>query len=170
MVPYHVKQKNQNEKIRFAKLLHYKGPDIDTVELLDSHYTLWLANPFYFWAGPLLPMVNLLEPQTQIVGLYLQTNRNDARSKIIRRCSCILLVKLRKCYACCSVEKTAIGLHRSGLFQRNLKHFRDTLASMIDAGYRYQNIEKALGVGSTIVLGKDEAESAYVSSSLSIIH
>jgi hypothetical protein len=29
---------------------------------------------------------------------------------------------------------------------------------MIDAGHRYKNIEKALGAGSILVLGKDIAE------------
>jgi hypothetical protein len=36
---------------------------------------------------------------------------------------------------------------------------------MTDAGHRYQNIEKSLGIGSTFVLGKDTPESAYEYSS-----
>jgi hypothetical protein len=159
MVPYRVTEKGQNEKARLSKLLRYKGPDSETTDLLDHCYILWSVEPSSFWTGSLLPEVDLLEPQAQIVSRFLQTKRDDAHSRMIRRCSCILLVKLRARHACSSEEETAISLWKLGFFHRDLVELKDIVTSMTDAGHRYQHIEKSLGIGSIIVLGKNIAES-----------
>lgn len=52
-------------------------------------------------------------------------------------------------------------LHQSRLFGSNFEVTRDTVNHMIDAGSRYKNIEKALGVGVILALGKDISESVW---------
>lgn len=167
MVPYRLKEKGQNERARRSKLSDYAGPDSDTKELLVSNYNLWLADPSAFWTRTLPIQINFLGPPAEIVGRLLQMDRDDAHSRMIRRCSCILLVKLRAQYPHCSAEETALALYRSGLFAHNLRMLIDAVATMMDAGHRYQNMENSLGIGTTIFLGKDTPESTYEYSSYS---
>ena len=70
----------------------------------------------------------------------------------------MMLVALRTLSPCKSIESTADDL--SCLFMPNWT--RDSLLrhmnSMISAGHRYMNIEKALGKGSCLVLGREIPE------------
>jgi len=52
-------------------------------------------------------------------------------------------------------------LHQSGLFGSNFEDTRDTVNHMIDAGSRYKNIERVLGVGVILALGKDISETTW---------
>jgi hypothetical protein len=63
---------------------------------------------------------------------------------MVYRSSCILLVEFRNRHACPSIMDNELI---------------ETVDSMIEAGYRYKNIEKALGPGSALLLGKEIVES-----------
>lgn len=77
---------------------------------------------------------------------------------MVSRASCILLLEFRARYKCSSVEETAAAIHPFWSINYSLEYLTDTLHSMIDDGHRYKNIEKALGAGSILVLGKDISE------------
>ncbi|KKY27258.1 hypothetical protein UCRPC4_g01159 [Phaeomoniella chlamydospora] len=78
MVGYSVKERNENDKKRLAKLLDYKGPDDDTLAVLEKHRDQWLRDPYSFWIRPSPRVIESLNPEVYIVGCYLQTHRDDA--------------------------------------------------------------------------------------------
>jgi hypothetical protein len=67
----------QKDKVRLAKLGEYRGPDDDTIKLLDQHKEEWLRDPSSFWRLPSPPNANLLDPQAQVVGCFLQAKNDD---------------------------------------------------------------------------------------------
>ena len=63
---------------------------------------------------------------------------------------------------CCSEEDIAWALQPVLGGTYTIQQLIDEVQSMIHAGHRYRNIEKQLGVGSFLVLGKDVAETVLV--------
>ena len=81
MVDYTVKERGQQDKARFQKLLNFQGPDHDTLSLLEERAADWSLHPLSFWERPLGGASDAqisLNPQAQIVSCYLQSNRDDA--------------------------------------------------------------------------------------------
>ncbi len=77
MIPYQVKRKGQKEIDRYNKLLRYKGPDEETIELLEKESYVWLQNPSSFWNRSSRPNLDNMDPQAQIVGCFLYTQIED---------------------------------------------------------------------------------------------
>jgi hypothetical protein len=78
----------------------------------------------------------------------------------MRRSLCILLVEFRALYGSTPAAKIASILYRARTVRHSLKELKATMASMIDSGSRYKNIEKVLGPGSTLLLGQNVKETA----------
>lgn len=77
---------------------------------------------------------------------------------MIRRCSCILLTKLRGQRPSGDTLTVAQAVYVYEGQSRSLEDLADTIEYMISAGSRYNNLEKALGVGAALVLGNEFAE------------
>jgi hypothetical protein len=67
-------------------------------------------------------------------------------------------VEFQKRYADSPEEKTIEDLHRFWSARYNIKQLTNVVKRMVDAGHRYKNIDKELGDGSFLVLGKDLSE------------
>ena len=79
----------------------------------------------------------------------------------MRRCACILLVEFRSRFGYPSDEDTAQTIINLGLFHGDLSRLKQEIAEMINAGTRYKNLEKSLGMGASLVLGVNISESMY---------
>lgn len=77
LVPFRISKRNQNDKQRLAKLSNYAQPDPETLGLLVTSHSAWLANPGSFWDRPSPSIVTCPNPQAHIVGRYLQAVRDD---------------------------------------------------------------------------------------------
>lgn len=77
----------------------------------------------------------------------------------MQRCSCILLVEFRTKNNVTSVEDTATMLYDQHHLFPSLAIAKEGLAAMIDAGHRYKNLERSIGIGAPFVLGTTLAES-----------
>jgi hypothetical protein len=78
----------------------------------------------------------------------------------MRRSLCILLVEFRALYGSTPVAEIASILYHTGTFRHSLEELTATMASMINSGSRYKNIERVLGPGSTLLLGQNVKETA----------
>jgi len=78
---------------------------------------------------------------------------------MVRRLLCLLLVELQALKRGISAAKTAEILHRLDATNYKYDQVEETVKEMLDAGSRYKNLEKSLGLGIVFVLGKDLAES-----------
>jgi hypothetical protein len=78
----------------------------------------------------------------------------------MRRSLCILLVEFRARYGSTPAAETASILYHGGRVRHSLEELTATMASMIDSGSRYKNIERVLGPGSTLLLGQEVKETA----------
>ena len=78
VIKYDVRARGQNDRARFARLLHYQGPDDDTINTLTDCHDQWLENPMSFWIrpGPSFAF-DWVDAQARIVGYYLQTKLDD---------------------------------------------------------------------------------------------
>ncbi len=77
-VPFNVKAKGQKDMERYKSLLHYQGPEKETIEVLAHYGDSWLQDPRTFWTPQQAPNLELLDPQAQIVGCFIQMDRSDA--------------------------------------------------------------------------------------------
>lgn len=64
----------------------------------------------------------------------------------------------QKAYGSSPIEEIAGDLHPFWSRYHDIKELISTVTLMIDAGSRYKNIDRVLGKGSYLVLGKDFAE------------
>lgn len=78
MVKYRVDERGHKEKNRLARVLQFRGPDKDTIDVLRNNHQQWLQDPSMFWRRPPLLLTDSSDPQAQIIGPYLQTSRDDA--------------------------------------------------------------------------------------------
>jgi len=78
-VPYRVKEQSYKDKDRLEKWQQeYKGPDPDTVKILDDNHQRWLQDPSAFWIPSSSLVPDSANPQVKIVDRYLQTTLSDA--------------------------------------------------------------------------------------------
>lgn len=77
-VNYNVRQKGHKERARLERLSGYQGPDEETLHLLHKHRTDWLETPWLFWSRSWDLGFAYLDPQAQIIGVYLQDRHDDA--------------------------------------------------------------------------------------------
>jgi hypothetical protein len=73
---------------------------------------------------------------------------------MVSRGYCILLDELRSRKVCSSLTHAASILYPAWSSTYKFEDFAGVVASMFNAGSRYKNIEKTLGPGSWLVLGK----------------
>ena len=76
-VPFRVTAKGQKGIDSYHSLLHYKGPEVETVAELQSNHAMWLCDPQRFWNGELSPDLHSLGPQAEIVGCFIYRDRSD---------------------------------------------------------------------------------------------
>ncbi len=77
---------------------------------------------------------------------------------MVRRCACVLLVEYQSSRECLSSEEIAALLGKTESFGRDIENIAKTVSTMTDFGSRYRNMEKALGKGVTLALGKTVSE------------
>jgi len=80
---------------------------------------------------------------------------------MVSRGNCILLAELRRTQPCSSLEDTVSILHPVLSSKYKLPKLTKVVKAMFDMGSRYKNIEKRLGEGSWLVLGKVNAETTW---------
>jgi arginine deiminase len=76
-VRYSITERGQKEKDRLTKLLEYRGPDEQTINVLDQHKEEWMKDPSHFWILPLPQNLYSLNPRAQIVGCFLEAKDGD---------------------------------------------------------------------------------------------
>lgn len=157
-------KKGTGSKPYMSKVLEYTGPDTATTDLLTERRNGWENNPATFYIVQSYSIaVDNLDPQAQIVGSCLFLNGTSAHARIVRRCYCIVLEKVRQKRGCRSAEEIACSLHEARLFlPRTLQELVDFTNLLIDAGSRYLCLEEELGVGSIFLLGQDIPDNVYV--------
>ena len=77
-VKYYIKERGENDRNRFAKILDFQEVDQDTLTVLGQNYDNWKEDPESFWIRPKAYRLGLIAPQAQVVGCYIQTRRDDA--------------------------------------------------------------------------------------------
>ena len=78
LVKYRVQERGHNEKNRLARVLQFRGPDNDTIEVLHNNRQQWLQDPSMFWGRPSLLLVDSSDAQARILAPFLQTIRDHA--------------------------------------------------------------------------------------------
>ena len=64
---------------------------------------------------------------------------------------------------CPSIKDVAISIHGAGIFpELSFKGVIDAIKSLVDAGCKYDLIERILGLGSLFVLSEDISDTVYV--------
>ncbi|KAK5042943.1 hypothetical protein LTR84_011999 [Exophiala bonariae] len=78
LVKYKIVDKGHNQQARLNKLLHFKGPEEATLELLQQKNKEWLDDPSTFWTYGMSPTTGGSHKQgAQIISLYLQAKCID---------------------------------------------------------------------------------------------
>ena len=80
---------------------------------------------------------------------------------MIRRCSCILLAELRTLQPHHDIAILAGDVAQYESQSRSVGEIVVMIDHMIDAGSRYMNLEKALGLGASLVLGNHYSETLF---------
>jgi hypothetical protein len=110
-------KKGDGSKPYLTKVFEYTGPDTATTDLLTEHREGWENNPATFYIVATYSIaVDRLDPQAQIVGSCLHLDTTSAHARIVRRCHCIVLEKVRQKRGCRSAEEIALSLHEARLF------------------------------------------------------
>ena len=77
---------------------------------------------------------------------------------MVHRGNCMLLDKLRSKQTCSSLEHTVSTLQLAWSSKYKSRDLTKVVKATFDVGSRYKNIEKRLGDGSWLVLGKVNPE------------
>lgn len=78
---------------------------------------------------------------------------------MVRRCSSIILSELESDNRQLSANRIAESLWKRRLFlEFDVSHLEKILKTMLDHGSRYRNIQRELGEGAVLVLGKNVSE------------
>ena len=78
-IPFNIKRKGENERSRLNQLLSYRGPDQETLRVLNRFEDLWTRDPGQFWKTPVTSGLGRLpSAQAQIARYYLHGQDVDA--------------------------------------------------------------------------------------------
>ncbi|KIW29820.1 uncharacterized protein PV07_05607 [Cladophialophora immunda] len=78
-IPLCIKEKGEKDKNQLNQLFSYKGPDKETLRILNCYEGLWTQDPKQFWNTPLLSSSGrLTSAQAQIARYYLHGQDVDA--------------------------------------------------------------------------------------------
>jgi hypothetical protein len=159
---------------RLASLFRYDPvdpADHPTRALLQDYFEQWTEQPSSFWAQ--LPQdlgYHSTDPQRIVVVAALQLEQSSAHSVILRRFYSIVLHRLRanrpgnedsEIIARSVYEFLHPGTSQPGV--KDLYDLTTSVESLVQAGSRYVNIARKLGIGSLFLLGKVVGKSVSVS-------
>lgn len=77
-VPFTLAARGSKGQRSYQAILRYTGPDNETIFELQIQAPFWMQNPELFWRGQNRSNFSHLNPQAQIVGLYLSQRLSDA--------------------------------------------------------------------------------------------
>jgi hypothetical protein len=149
---------------RTAKIFTYDPDEYNTQVLLETKSRKWKNEPSSFWIQfQEHQSFKFDNPQHRVIFACLQLEQTDAHVRILRRFYCVVLYQLREGQAQ-NEEADAIGqslhafLHPKGSGNKaTVQALIDSIGNLIQAGSRYHNIAKRLGVGSLFLLGQEIA-------------
>ena len=78
LVPYVVQQRGERERNRVGKLSSYRGPDVETLSLLQDWGDSWYQNPFLFAYQPSMMASHANDPHERLVSRFLRLKHDDA--------------------------------------------------------------------------------------------
>lgn len=147
------KKQSEHEK-RYLRYKNYHGPDDNTIEILHRCSGRWLEKLSEFWRLQASPSATPSDLFEETVCDCLNIKQNDAHSTIIRRYLCVCLSFLHQQDPSRKVETVAEAISKKGYYATfSISQLTIVTKQAIDAGYRYRNIENALGAGSLFRLG-----------------
>lgn len=76
-VPFSIRRRGECDTLRLAKLWDYRGPDRDTMHLLQTQAASWYHEPYLFWCPPLPLGLHGVEPHVELVSRILQLRHAD---------------------------------------------------------------------------------------------
>lgn len=77
-VKYNIEERGHADLIALSKIVHYRGPDSETIETLNEHSEQWLREPSRFWKQLEGSRLNHLGPQSKTVAYFLHNDGMDA--------------------------------------------------------------------------------------------
>jgi hypothetical protein len=159
---------------RLASLFTYDPDDqadYPTRALLQKYFDRWTEQPSSFWVQ--LPQdlgFQSTDPQRIVVVAALQVGQSSAHSAILRRFYSIVLHRLRanrpRSDDSQTIARSIYEFLHPAIPQPDLKDLYDLTTSverLVQAGSRYNNIAKNLGIGSLFLLGEVVGKSVSVS-------
>lgn len=81
---------------------------------------------------------------------------------MVQRCDCVLLAAYKSRHPLASAEAITATFNASKLLRVEKVKVEKTIATMIQRGSYYRNLENVLGAGSTLALGTETSETKYV--------
>lgn len=148
---------------RTAKIFTYDPKEYNTTVLLRNNWQRWDEQPSsFFLQFQGHQSIKLEDPQYRVIFACLQLEQSDAHSSILRRFYCVVLHRLRTNQPKNEDAKTiaqslydALHPSHSRTQQEALEGLINSVESLVQAGSRYDNIAKKLGIGSLFLLGHD---------------
>ncbi|OBT38933.1 hypothetical protein VE00_10561 [Pseudogymnoascus sp. WSF 3629] len=164
-LPFKLKKREVNPKppegeTRIAKIYEFDPTEYHTRTLLKLNIEKWTAQPSSFTQRQEQLVYNETDPEYTIIFESLRLQQLDAHSCILRRFQSVALYRQR---ARQSRKDDAETISRA-LFPlihplqspedgQELQDLMDAIETLIQAGPRYDNIAKRLGLGSLFLLG-----------------
>lgn len=155
---------------RIEKIFEYNPTtEYPTIDLLNRKAKKWNEQPLSFFVLFEEPLdCDTNDPQQHLILCCLQLQESDAHSRILRRIYSLVLYRLRANRPRNDDVETIARLiydklHKNG--QEDLKALTRSIERMIQAGSRYENIVRSLGIGSLLVLGTTIPQTMWVSAS-----
>jgi len=159
---------------RLATLFRYDPADpadYPTRVLLQGHFEQWTEQPSSFWLQmPQDLYYTSTDPQYVVIVAALRVGQLSAHAAILRRFYSILLHRLRTNRPgsddARTIAQSIYNFLHPATYQPNVKDLEDlttSVKSLVQAGSRYVNIAKKLGMGSLFLLGEVIGRSMSVS-------
>lgn len=145
---------------RIAKIYEFDPAEYHTRTLLKLNIGKWAAQPSSFTQRQEQLVYNGTDPEHTIVFESLQLQQSDAHSCILRRFQSVALYRQRARQSrnddTGTIARTLFPLIHLGQTPEDGQEFQDlinAIETLIQAGPRYDNIAKRLGLGSLFLLG-----------------
>lgn len=71
-------RKAEQREVQISKLLQYKGPDVDTINVLEQCSMEWLACPQRFWEHASFGSQAHSDPQVEVIRSFLHAAGDGA--------------------------------------------------------------------------------------------
>ncbi len=150
---------------RVAALYRYDPDDpaeYHTKTLLNDNFDRWKEQPASFWLQlPQNPCETSNDPQCFVILAALKVGQSSAHSFILRRFYCVVLHQLRAAQPqgndSETIARSIYSFVHPGISQPDANGLHDltkNVEGLVQAGSRYVNIAKRLGMGSLFLLGE----------------